>query len=390
MAQRIITQLQDHPDAWQKVDFIMEKSGSINTKFIALQILERLIQTRWNALPREQCEGIKNYIVTLIIRTSSTAEGVTMSKQEKMLLGKLNLILVQVLKQEWPKRWPSFISEIVASSRTSISLCENNMAILKLLSEEIFDYSAEQMTTVKAKNLKTQMCGEFSDVFSLCSEVLERASKPSLVAATLEALLRFLRWIPFGYIFETNLVENLRTRFLAAPQTRNITLKCLTEIGGLAVPGDEYNDRFVNLFRSVLQTIGTMVPYDPSLDLNRAYLQSGDDEQRLVQNLAQFFSTSLGSRLRVLEKGVPVEEIIRAHEYLIALSLVEDREIFKVCLEYWTKLVTNLYNESCNAAFMNNASSNLFFGGSMATSSGKLKALFIFKRHINIFPGAVS
>jgi hypothetical protein len=79
-------------------------------------------------------------------------------------------------------------------------------------SEEIFDFSAEQMTQVKTKNLKNSMCGEFSEVFQLCSEVLEKANKPSLIKATLNTLLRFLNWIPLGYIFETNIVENLRTR----------------------------------------------------------------------------------------------------------------------------------------------------------------------------------
>lgn len=79
-------------------------------------------------------------------------------------------------------------------------------------SEEIFDYSAEQMTTVKAKNLKNQLNGEFSEIFQLCSEILEKAQKPSLLLVTLEALLRFLKWIPLGYIFETNLTDNLKLR----------------------------------------------------------------------------------------------------------------------------------------------------------------------------------
>ena len=39
------------------------------------------------------------------------------------------------------------------------------MVILKLLSEEIFDYSADQMTQAKTKALKNQMCNEFADVF---------------------------------------------------------------------------------------------------------------------------------------------------------------------------------------------------------------------------------
>ena len=79
-------------------------------------------------------------------------------------------------------------------------------------SEEIFDFSSEQMTTVKTKNLKSQLCQEFSDIFQLCNEVLENAQVPSLISATLKALLRFLKWIPLGYIFETNLIDTLRNR----------------------------------------------------------------------------------------------------------------------------------------------------------------------------------
>lgn len=63
-------------------------------------------------------------------------------------------ILFQILKQEWPKHWPTFISDIVGASRTSESLCQNNMVILKLLSEEVFDFSSGQITQVKAKHLK--------------------------------------------------------------------------------------------------------------------------------------------------------------------------------------------------------------------------------------------
>lgn len=84
--------------------------------------------------------------------------------------------------------------------------------VLRSYSEEIFDYSAEQMTQLKTTNLRNQMNGEFSEIFKLCKEVLDRANKPSLIKATLETLLRFLNWIPLGYIFETNLIDILRNR----------------------------------------------------------------------------------------------------------------------------------------------------------------------------------
>lgn len=101
------------------------------------------------------------------------------------------------------------------------------MVILKLLSEEIFDYSAEQMTQAKTKNLKNQMCGEFSEIFQLCSEVLEKAQKASLIKATLETLLRFLNWIPLGFIFETNIIDNLVTRVSTA------VVSCRDRVGRL-------------------------------------------------------------------------------------------------------------------------------------------------------------
>jgi exportin-1 len=106
-------------------------------------------------------------------------------------------------------------------------------------------------------------CQEFSEVFSLCVEVLEKADKPSLIKATLEAMLRFLNWIPLGYIFETPVIDHLISRFLEVPEFRNVTLKCLSEIGGLQI-GPEYNAKFVILFNLVMSSINKMVPPRPT------------------------------------------------------------------------------------------------------------------------------
>jgi len=103
---------------------------------------------RWKVLPSEQRNGIKNYVVGKVIQVSSDE---ALANNEKVFLSKLNLTLVQILKQEWPHNWPSFIPDLVGSSKTSEVLCENNMHILKLLSEEIFDFSRDQMVTMKVK-----------------------------------------------------------------------------------------------------------------------------------------------------------------------------------------------------------------------------------------------
>ena len=56
-----------------------------------------------------------------------------------------------MLKQEWPHRWPSFVPDLVGASKTSETLCENSMVILKLLSEEVFDFSRGSLTQARAR-----------------------------------------------------------------------------------------------------------------------------------------------------------------------------------------------------------------------------------------------
>ncbi len=102
----------------------------MEAKTIALNTLENAIKYRWNALPQQQRDGIKTYLVNLVIKISSDAK---LLKDLRVFIGKANKVLVEVVKHEWPHRWPNFIKEIVNSSKTSQTLCANNMSILLLL-----------------------------------------------------------------------------------------------------------------------------------------------------------------------------------------------------------------------------------------------------------------
>ncbi|XP_063362432.1 exportin-1 [Cydia amplana] len=353
IAQDILTTLKEHPDAWTRVDTILEFSQNQETKYYALQILEQVIQTRWKVLPRNQCEGIKKYIVGLIIKNSS--DPVTM-ESNKVFLKKLNLILIQVLKREWPHNWETFISDIVGASKTNESLCQNNMVILKLLSEEVFVFSTGQLTQTKTKHLKDTMCSEFSQIFQLCQFVLENSQNAPLVEATLHTLLRFLNWIPLGYIFEMKLISTLIFKFLSVPLFRNVTLSCLTEIAGVTV--SNYEDQFVALLVQTMDQLEVMLPL--TTNIRDAYATGRDQEQVFIQNLALFLCTYLKEHCQLIERRGLTNTLMNALRYLVLISEVEEVEIFKICLEFWNSLAADLYKIApCSQ------SSNLVLGKSM-------------------------
>lgn len=351
-AQALLTQVQEAPNAWMRVDKVLDSpSSSVHAKFFALQILDALIRYRWKTLARETADSIRNYVVNSVIKLSSTDEQLA---RQRVYVSKLNLILVQVVKQDWPQRWPKFIEELVGASRRSVSLCENNMHILQLLSEEVFDFSSGQMTQERIDALKNQFNDDFKRVFELCQYVFSSAhdltnTRPALLVATLNTLERFLSWIPLGFIFETQLIETL-VGFMSAPALRYSTIRCLREIAALVVM-TQYDDRFRLLFLSFMKQLTVVLPQNT--DIAAAYEESRDDvDQGFIMDLALFLTGFFKAHLSLVDDPSSTPEMMDAlrvaHEYLVKISTVSDIEVFKTCLDWWFRLASDLYDNECH------------------------------------------
>ncbi|CAI0559661.1 unnamed protein product [Linum tenue] len=380
-ADRILQELQGNPDMWLQVVHILQNTKNMNTKFFALQVLEGVIKYRWNALPGEQRDGMKNYISEVIVQLSSNESSF---RQERLYVNKLNVILVQILKHEWPSRWRSFIPDLVAAAKTSETICENCMAILKLLSEEVFDFSRGEMTQQKIKELKQSLNSEFQLIHELCLYVLSASQRTELIRATLSTLHAFLSWIPLGYIFESPLLETLLKYFPMASY-RNLALQCLTEVAALSF-GDFYNVQYVTMYNFFMVQLQVILP--PATSIPDAYTNGSSEEQAFIQNLALFFTSfykasflsrfSLqllmmphqvfgddehnyfcyiveddikypGAHIRILESTQEnMSALLMGLEYLINISYVDDTEVFKVCLDYWNSLVLELFEAHHN------------------------------------------
>jgi hypothetical protein len=329
--------------------------------------MEAVIKSRWGALPDAQREGIKTYVSNLIIQIATDEAAF---RRERTFLNKLNLVLVDILKQDWPHKWPTFIPDIVGASKTNQTLCENSMAILRLLSEEVFDFSRNDLTQAKIKELKSSFNDQFGQVHELCLMVLNASARPDLTRATLATLNAFLSWVPLGYIFESNLVEVLLRLFPQQP-FRNPALQCLAEVAALQV-GPEYDAHFASLYAAFMAQLAPLVP--PGTNLPAAYASGSDEDQAFVQNLALLLTSFLRAHVGVLEAGGEAARpaLLAGLDHLVNISYVDDDEVFKICLDYWNFFVPDVYSSATtadpNAAFA--------FGGAPAAPAAGRRALY--------------
>ena len=151
-----------------------------------------------------------------------------------------------------------------------------------MLSEEIFEFSKNQMTSSQIKDLKQQMFEDFKTIFELCCMVLQtfatnpQGIKLSLIKSCLETLYAFLSWIPLYFIFTSNLIEIALLPLIDHNHFRNLTIKCLTEIVLIPITltneeeAKQSKDKLLVLFSSFVQKINPIIPCDISLMNERA------------------------------------------------------------------------------------------------------------------------
>lgn len=79
-----------------------------------------ITQQKWLALPSEQRDLLKNYIVDLIMQYSGMDN---LARPLQTILSKCNSILIQIVKYEWNTTWRSFIQDICQSSLNNMNIC---------------------------------------------------------------------------------------------------------------------------------------------------------------------------------------------------------------------------------------------------------------------------
>lgn len=218
-------------------------------------------------------------------------------------------------------------------------LCENHVTILRLLSEEVFDFSKESLTAAKADALKASLHTQLAGIFELFDFVLQAGSRPSLINATLQTLQRYVTWIPDSYIFETRLLETLILKYLPRAEFRVGTLQVLAEVGSLAKPA--YDRVFEQLYLGVMGQLVRFLPSDVSL--KRAYEDGSQADQLFLRHLALFLTGFFRVHAELLEPEPFRPVLLAGMGYLVQISDVSDTEVFKICLEYWLRLANDLY-----------------------------------------------
>jgi len=342
----ILAQFEQSPTAWTKAPDIIQKSAAIESKMIALAILEKCIKTRWQILPTQSKKGIKGFVESLVVKLSQDPN----VKQLGPFLTKLNTVLIEIIKREWPHNWPGFITQVVEVSKRSEVVCANNMNLLRLLSEEAFENPSLHLSHAQIDSFQGNLTKELSKVFELCMFVLKNSSNQRLIECTLKTLHKFLaiKWIPIAIVFSSQLIEALTLKYFGMQQYRVLTLECLVEIAGIrkqamASGGGCANDKLVNMFLTVLRKTLSECGLSMQTDLG-AFARASQHNLKLVQTLTNFLFNLLRFHHQLLEahNNGSREGLKAALQLFLQITRVENQTLFQISCDLWEFVVRDL------------------------------------------------
>ncbi|ORX49137.1 ARM repeat-containing protein [Hesseltinella vesiculosa] len=323
-AQHVLTAFGNDPNAWQSVATIFDRSNNVNAKYLALRVLERFVTVFWYTIPVEKRLDIRNYIVQQVIDLASSG------KAPAILLSKLNVILVQILKKDWLKHWPGFIEELVAASPTNLSLCENNLQLIKLFCEDVFEVT-EAVTIANRRKLETQMKRQAGLVVDLCLQILATPSVPSsLSCSALDTLVHLVSFSPSS---APAIAQHLSPWVAKSRAHRKLAMACYTEIISLdGLSADFVAPVLLDVLPPLLQLLA---PFTPTSDPD-VYDDLEEMDQACIQHAALFLQSLIAKPVELLH-GLHPESLDQCRQAMLVLSAIANDSVWTVCLEYWEK-----------------------------------------------------
>ena len=311
---------------------------------------------------------LRNFIVDLLIKNVTDNNSFA---NNTFFINKLNIVLVLIAKNEWTTTWPNFISELCTSSKTNQNLCENNMKVLQLLSEEINEFWKNSLTTKKAMELKSKMAAEFSQVFLLCQFIFDNSAnvKQSLLIEAVKLFAEYTTWFPIEYVFNDKIITQFLSNIKTMPFIRVEVIKCIGQIFAINFD-DKINPQtnptqyyqlknyIMNIYKSFIdEMIGITNKADFSekhktLDPSKL---SGFERLTLQFELAliNFFRSNLsyiesfdfpiGTQNGNEFLNTYINEITVGLNFMTQFQLIQNDEIFKAACDFWLWFTTKIF-----------------------------------------------
>ena len=361
MANKLLDDFQKLDISFQYCEFILNNTQSNNTRVLALNIYESFIKEKWNLLDNDSKLNLRNFLVGLLIKFVLD-KNFYANPNNHFVINKLNIVIVIIAKNEWTTTWPNFISELCNSSKSDPNLCENNMKLLILLSEEINVFWKNSLTAKKAYELREKMSKEFIEVFNLCQLIISNSNSvnKNLLIKAIQLFAEYMNWFPINLTLNQDIMMKTLINFKELGSCRTETMKCLGNLFGIKMKNlslneiNNYRHLLIQMYQTFIQIMDNEIVKQKNFADQYNYIKEKTPEKVTgYENMTHSFEMSLinffKSNMSYIQSFDFIEgtqqvnqflinyvpQITNGLNYMTQFLFMENEEIFQAAVDFW-------------------------------------------------------
>ncbi|KAJ5072637.1 exportin-5 [Anaeramoeba ignava] len=209
----------------------IDTEAPIQVRHFAFHCMEHLIRNFWNQSEELQSD-LKNRILNIFINLDNFEE-------KQIIKQKVIVLVIEIVKREWPQKWPDLIKELVDLGSRDFVKQELCLMFIRSLSDEVFVYvEIKDLSSTRRKKLKKSLVDEVDTLLKFTMNSLDLHYQnylecvsgdinnkndgndslannlqisSKIIVESLITLASLFEWIPHNLIFENNLLLALQT-----------------------------------------------------------------------------------------------------------------------------------------------------------------------------------
>ncbi|GBG26767.1 Exportin-6 [Hondaea fermentalgiana] len=331
-----LSQLRESAEGVELSCQILNDSKNEYAIWFACLSLEHVVQTRWTSVTKR--DEVRSFVMRYALRQHGGA-------LPKYIVTKLAKVVVEMAKHDWPKRYPSFLQDIMsACAQSDETTSTAGLQILLLAIEEFaLENSKAVVTSTRQKELRELLKRELPGIINIVSNVLRHGLGTSnvtegrtlpRVSLAFSILQQVLAWAQLSQVLNGEVMDAVFRYMTALRSVHAIeALMCINEmLDKNLVPRDAV-DFVLRVAMAALETLQILAGGNDASALEAC-------AQGFVPQYTRFLSILLRKYLRKLET-VPNFSVSSFAELLATYTLRQESvEDFLFALELWSVYTT--------------------------------------------------
>ncbi|OHS97077.1 hypothetical protein TRFO_09625 [Tritrichomonas foetus] len=377
-ARRALEIFSARPDAWLAANSVLNSGCSYSTKFIMLNILKNTITTFWSSFDEATKSSLIQFLFPQTVKLAQENAPIN-------CLNKANEAIVEILKYEWPKNYPNFITDLLQSMQNSSQACMNGMLILEQLAEDIKNYIERGITASRSIEMNDAFETQFPQIFEVVQTILTNPTglfkqntqifnnqsnlnklNSDMIHSTLKAIKSFCTLVDVRFFIATPIFAVLSENFINNPEFALEVVDIFGEIATASVMPEGFSQMIPVVFKTIMQGLSTVFT----------------DSNSFSSMTAQFIEVFATSITAYMTRFPSVIESIDegnwariAATWMIQVTSFAENSSFHTCFEFWMSVTRRVHNE---LRVKNNNAPLLLYGPSFSTLTQIILTRFVF------------